>query len=121
MSDTAPVGQKLWLLDVVEAANRVGGEEALREMLPLLTDLLERDGPLIEQALANGDAATASKLLHSLKGCMPLFCVASLCEEVAQFEHLSKTAPADALQNGYANLRPQLQQLNAEIKKYLAG
>lgn len=121
MSNTPLMAQLPLHLDLAQAAARVGGEDALRTMLAMLREMLERDGPLIENALAHGDAPTASKLLHSLKGCMPLFCFSPLCDQVAGLEQLSKTAAADTLQAPYAALKVELQQLNSEIGRYLAG
>lgn len=120
MSDSLSSAQQPTYLDVVNAPERVGGNEALREMLPMLTDMLERDGPVIEALLAQGDVQAAGKLLHSLKGCMPIFCREPVCNAVAALELSAKAAQLDVVRAGYATLRPQLQQLQREIGVYMA-
>lgn len=108
-------------LDLVNAPERVGGEDAMREMLPMLSDMLERDGPVIDDLLVQGDVIAAGKLLHSLKGCMPIFCHEALCTAVADLEMTAKKGLLDEVRAGYATLRPQLQQLRAEIQQYMAA
>ncbi len=121
MSDTLSSAQQATHLDLVNAPERVGGSDALREMLPMLTDMLERDGPVIDALLAQGDVQAAGKLLHSLKGCMPIFCHAPLCDAVAALEFSAKAGQLDVVRAGYATLRPQLQQLQREICVYMAA
>lgn len=108
-------------LDLVNAPERVGGEDAMREMLPMLSDMLERDGPVIDDLLVQGDVQAAGKLLHSLKGCMPIFCHEPLCKAVADLEMTSKKGQLDEARTGYAALRPQLQQLQHEINVYMTS
>lgn len=121
MSETSSTAPPPTHLDLVNAPERVGGQEAMRQMLPMLMDMLERDGPVIEAALAQGDAQTVGKLLHSLKGCMPIFCHEPLCNAVAALELSSKTGALDVIRPAYATLRPQLEQLRDEIRRYMAG
>ena len=121
MSGTPSMAQQPTYLDLVNAAERVGGNDALREMLPMLQEMLERDAPAIDVLLVQGDALGAGKLLHSLKGCMPIFCYEPLCNAVVELEMQAKTGQLDAVVAGYAVLRPQLQQLQLEIGAYMAA
>lgn len=124
MSDPLSLAQQPTHLDLVHAPERVGGEESLREMLPMLMEMLERDGPVIDALLAQGDTQAAGKLLHSLKGCMPIFCHEPVCNAVAALEMSAKSATGDGVDSvraGYADLRPQLQQLQREISAYMAA
>lgn len=121
MSDSLSTAQLPTHLDLVNAPERVGGDNALREMLPMLTDMLERDGPVIDALLARGDVQGVGKLLHSLKGCMPIFCHEPVCNAVAALELSAKTSQLDAVRVGYATLRPQLLQLQREISDYMAA
>ena len=121
MSDNPSMAQQVTHLDLVSAAERVGGNEALREMLPMLQEMLERDAPVIDVLLAQGDAPGAGKLLHSLKGCMPIFCHEPLCNGVAALELQAKSGQLDAVRSGYATLRPQLLALQHEISAYMGA
>ena len=107
-------------LDVPRALQQVGDMEALQGMLPMLQELLGRDVEHIGQLLAAGDVRAANGLLHALKGCMPIFCTPTLCEQLAQVEFLSKTASADVVAEAYTALNPKLKELQQEIAKFLA-
>jgi len=121
MSDTPSLAPPPTHLDLVNAPERVGGDDAMRQMLPMLMEMLERDGPAIEAALAQGDTQMVGKLLHSLKGCMPIFCHEPLCDAVTALELSSKTAPVDVVRSSYAALAPQLRQLQVEINRYMGA
>ncbi len=120
MSPTSPHGQTWVYLDIARAVEQVGTMETLRSMLPMLQELLERDLPQIEQFLADGDVRSANPLLHSLKGCMPIFCAPALCEHLAQVEQLSKAGGSAEVGDAYARLSPSMQRLQAEVAQYLA-
>lgn len=120
MLSTSPDGDSLMYLDVQRALRQVGNVEALRNMLPMLQELLERDVPQIAHLLDTEDATGASRLLHSLKGCMPIFCTPTLCEHLEKVEQLSKSGVALEVGRAYSALMPQLQALQLEIDRYLA-
>ena len=63
----------------------------------------------------------ANLLLHAIKGVVPVFCTADLCDLVVEVEMLSQTSRATALQvaQAYAPLQPKFAQLQAEIAQYL--
>lgn len=120
MSMTSANGQSWVYLDIARALEQIGDEQAMRGMLPMLQELLERDLPQIRQSLATGDARAANPLLHSLKGCMPIFCAPALCEQLASVEHMSKTEDGVAVGLVFAELDPKLELLQSEIAQYLA-
>lgn len=120
MSTTSPHGQTWVYLDIARAVEQVGTMESLRNMMPMLQEFLERDLPQIEHFLANGDVRSANPLLHSLKGCMPIFCAPALCEHLADVEKLSKAGGSTEVAGAYAQLRPKLQQLQQEVALYLS-
>jgi HPt (histidine-containing phosphotransfer) domain-containing protein len=120
MSMTSANGQSWVYLDIARALEQIGDEQAMRGMLPMLQELLERDLPQIRQSLATGDARAANPLLHSLKGCMPIFCAPALCEQLASVEHMSKTEDGVAVGVVFAELDPKLELLQSEIAQYLA-
>jgi len=119
MSMISPQGQLLVYLDIARALQQIGDEDALRGMLPMLQEMLERDLPLIQQRLAESDVRGANPMLHSLKGCLPIFCTPALCELVAEVEHMSKTGVGPEVGEAFAVLGPKLQQLQQEVAVYL--
>jgi HPt (histidine-containing phosphotransfer) domain-containing protein len=107
-------------LDIAHALEQIGDEQAMRSMLPMLQELLERDLPQIRQSLVNGDVRGANPLLHSLKGCMPIFCAPALCVQLAHLEQMSKTGDGAEVGAAFADLSPKLDHLQNEIAQYLA-
>lgn len=120
MSQTSPGGHTWVHLDPARALEQIGDEQALRGMLPMLQDLLERDLPQIAQFLADQDVRGANPLLHSLKGCLPIFCAPALCEHLTQVEHMSKAGGSVEVSAAFAELAPKLQLLKEEVTLYLA-
>jgi HPt (histidine-containing phosphotransfer) domain-containing protein len=120
--DTEPLDDQIpaICLDLGLGLDMVGDAESLDELLALAEQSLTRDLPAIARLLAQGDSAGASRLLHSFKGFMPIFCVETLVQHVGRVELLSKTASATELQPAYALLEPALQQLCGELRRHLA-
>ncbi|MES2582548.1 MAG: Hpt domain-containing protein [Pseudomonadota bacterium] len=120
MPSTSPAAPSWVYLDVARALEQTGDDEALRTMLPMLQELLERNVPQITQSLADQDVGAASPLLHALKGVLPIFCAPALCEQLAEVEHMSKTGEGPAVGEAFAAVSPQLGGLQLEIARYLA-
>jgi HPt (histidine-containing phosphotransfer) domain-containing protein len=119
MATASPDGQVQVHLDTTRALEQIGDEAAMRSMLPMLQELLERDVPKIAELLASDDVHGAKMLLHSLKGCLPIFCAPSLCDQVTQVEQLSKAGSAAEVAVAFAPLQPKLQELQREVAQYL--
>lgn len=120
MATTSPDGQVRVQLDIDRALEQIGDEAAMRSMLPMLQELLERDVPKITQLLSSNDVRGANPLLHSLKGCLPIFCAPALCEHMAQVEQMSKTGEGAEVGEAFGLLLPKLQDLQKEVTQYLA-
>ena len=121
MSITSPHGQVLVYLDIARAVEQIGDEDALRGMLPMLQEMLDRDLPRIQQCFDQEDVRGANPMLHSLKGCLPIFCAPALCDHVAQVEQMTKTGVGPEVGEAFALLSPKLQQLQQEVAFYLAS
>lgn len=106
-------------LDVDRALEQIGEVEALHEMLDMLQASLDRDLPQIPALLTQGDVKGANRLLHALKGFIPIFCNDTLCEHVAAVELVSKSGTAVEVAVAYAPLEPKLRQLQAEIDAHM--
>lgn len=106
-------------LDVDLALSQIGDVQAMQGMLGMLEESLARDIPAIAELLQSGDVVGANRLLHPLKGFIPIFCGPVLSELVAQVEVLSKDAASTSAAPAYAELMPELNQLLADVSVYL--
>jgi HPt (histidine-containing phosphotransfer) domain-containing protein len=91
----------------------------MQGMLSMLEESLTRDIPAIAALLNAGDVIGANRLLHPIKGFVPIFCGPTLSELVAQVEMLSKEDASTAIGPAYAELMPELEQLLADVSIYL--
>ncbi|APW48545.1 hypothetical protein RA876_17780 [Rhodoferax antarcticus] len=97
----------------------MGSEAALRNILATVLVSLSADVPSMDAALQAGDVASANRMLHALKGYVPIFGSDALIEQVVSVEKLSKTESATVVQVAYAQLGPELHGLLAEIQYFL--
>ncbi|NVO05169.1 MAG: Hpt domain-containing protein [Rhodoferax sp.] len=106
-------------LDTELALSQIGDAETMNGMLLMLQESLARDIPLVSELLAAGDMAGANRVLHALKGFIPIFCDMPLCEQVVRVEGLSKDSQSTAVAPAYRALRPELERLQSEVAAYL--
>ena len=106
-------------LDIQLALDQIGDTQAMHGMLAMLEESLARDIPGIARLLEEGDLIAANRVLHSIKGFIPIFCVDALCKHVASVELLSKGGDWAEITKAYAGLRPDLLLLQAEVASYL--
>ena len=121
MSAVPAEGASPQYLNIAGALEQIGDEGALREMLLMVLDSLQRDVPVIADLLAQGDVAGANHLLHPLKGFMPIFCTPDLYARVSEVEQMSKKGDAVTVGAAYALLAPELRVFEAEVARYLAA
>lgn len=107
-------------LDVELALEQIGDTDAMHGMLVMLQESLTRDIPQIAAFLQSGDIAQANRLLHALKGFVPIFCRRELCDHVVLVEGLSKDSSSTTAGPAFLALRPQLDQLLLDVTGYLA-
>jgi HPt (histidine-containing phosphotransfer) domain-containing protein len=120
MSPSPSSAQVFTYFDPALALENVGDALALREMLLMLQDVLGRDVLQISEFMEVADFSAAHQLLHSLKGCMPIFCTPALCQELTDVELLSKSPGREASASAYLALRPKLETLQEELGLHLA-
>lgn len=118
MTSTLPSAGAIYL-DTDLALSQIGDVEAMNGMLLMLQDALERDLPLIEDFLRAGEVANANRLLHSLKGFVPIFSGPELCAQVVLVEGMSKDSQSTTAAPTYLALKPKLEQLLAEVRAHL--
>ncbi|MDD5030345.1 MAG: Hpt domain-containing protein [Rhodoferax sp.] len=107
-------------LDLPRAFGMVGSEAGLRNILATVVTSLAVDLPGIDAALKNGDVPAANRLLHAIKGYMPIIGSDALIAQVVAVEHLSKTAGVADVLPPYQQLAPELRGLLTEIQNFLA-
>jgi HPt (histidine-containing phosphotransfer) domain-containing protein len=115
LGDSTPI-----YLDTQLAMSQIGDASTMVEMLVMLDETLAKDISLIADSLDHGDVAQANTLLHPLKGFLPIFCTAQLCDDLFMVESMSKTDSAADVRNAYADLRPKLDRLLKEVSDYLS-
>ena len=118
MTSTLPNAGAIYL-DTDLALSQIGDVDAMNGMLVMLQDTLEKDLPLIDDFLRSGDVANANRLLHSLKGFVPIFSGPDLCAHVVLVEGMSKDRQSTTAAPAYQALKPQLEQLLAEVRAHL--
>ena len=106
-------------LDIALALSQIGDVDAMNDMIVMLEESLARDVPQVSALLQQGDVQGANRLLHGIKGFIPLFCPLTFCEEVVRVEAMSKSAESAQLTEAYGALRPHLDMLLAEVAAYL--
>lgn len=107
-------------LDVPRGVSMMGSEVSLRKILKTVQDSMAGNLTEIAQALANDDVASANRLLHAIKGYVPIFASDALVAQVTALEMISKTEPAVTVAPLYAELAPRLAGLLDEIRRFLA-
>jgi hypothetical protein len=107
-------------LDTQLAMSQIGDAATMYGMLVMLEETLAKDIPLIADSLSQGNVAHANTLLHPLKGFLPIFCNAQLCDDVTKVEGMSKSGAAADVREAYGVLRPELDLLLEEVTDYLS-
>lgn len=120
MAHSETGGGDFQFLNLELAFHRVGDAAVLRQMLEMLSHKLASDVPQIGQFLAARELQKANRLLHPLKGVIPIFCEETLCNEVTAVEVLSKTGPIEEVAVAYDRLRPKLECLQQEVERHLS-
>lgn len=106
-------------LNIAQSLKNVGDAGALRDMLTMLQDVLAKDTPQIALHMQEHDFPAAQRLLHALKGCIPIFCTQGVCEELVAVELLSKSPAPQASAAAFVALRPKLEALLREVGEHL--
>lgn len=94
--------------------------ELLLEMLGLLEQNLGTDIARIWQFLDADDAAAAARVLHPLKGILPIFSSDELVEQVIHTELLCKTLPASEVRPVFAQTAASLGQFLTQMQRFLS-
>lgn len=107
-------------LDIERAIGYTGDAAAAGDLLQMVEQSLGGDIDKIWQKLEVGDMAAAGRLIHAIKGFVPIFGHDLLVEQVTRAEALSKTQSAESFKQVYADLAPALLLLLKEIRAHLS-
>lgn len=107
-------------LDIERAIGYTGDAAATAGLLRMVEQSLGSDIDKIWQKLELGDMAAAGRLIHAIKGFVPIFCHDLLIEHVTRAEALSKTESAASFTPVFADLAPELLLLLKDIRSYLS-
>ena len=107
-------------LDIERAIGYTGDAAAAADLLQMVEQSLESDIDKIWQKLELGDMAAAGRLIHAIKGFVPIFCHDLLIDQVTRAEALSKTESAASFKLVFADLAPALLLLLKDIRAYLS-
>ena len=107
-------------LDIAQAMTYTEDEDATRALLQMVAQRLPQDIEQIRLKLDLSDLCAAGQLLHALKGVIPMFCCASLVEQVTQAEAMAKSGAEEAIKKTFTDLAPILLTLLDEIRAYLS-
>ena len=107
-------------LDVARGVSMMGSEASLRKILKTVQDSLAGNLPEMAQALEKGDVASFNRLLHAIKGYVPIFACDALVAQVTALEKISKTEPVATVAPLYVELAPLMDALLAEIRQFVA-
>lgn len=107
-------------LDTSLALENIGDEDAMIGMLEMLKESLGTSIPEISISLQNGQVQEASRLLHHLKGFIPIFCSNEICAGVIEVELLSKDKDSKIVLKAYIDLKPKLEALLKDVETHLS-
>lgn len=110
------------LLDVEKALAMMGDAEAVREILVMAAGTLTDELAQIEACLRAGDTVAAGRVLHTIKGSLPIFAIDPLVDSVTVAERATKMGPVTGeLVPQIRSVTVQLQHLIQEIKYFVAN
>ena len=119
MQEALPSGAQYKALNLAGAMEFLGDAQAVRDLLAPLVRALDADLPHLEQLLEGGDLATVARMLHSMKGFVPVFCFEPLAQELVRVEKAARALDTLAVRADVAALLPRLRRLAGEAQDYL--
>lgn len=109
-------GQRL--LDVDHAYSLLEKREHVLHMLKLLLSTVPDDLANIDQQLAAGDREAAYRVLHQLKGFLPMFCTPAFSKELQAITRLCKNDPDD-FDAKFPAVREKIQRVCQQAREHL--
>ena len=119
MQEKADDADRFQVLNLAGAAEFLGDAQAVSDLLQPLVTSLHKDIGEIEQALGQSDMPSVSRMLHSLKGFIPVFCYAEFADRLMDVERRSRSDTSAPMQAQVQALLQPLRQLLHESQRFL--
>ncbi len=107
------------LLDVDHAYSLLEKPEHVQHMLKLLLATVPQDVAEVDRLLAAGERESAHRVLHQLKGFLPMFCTDAFGKELQAITKLCKEADPSAFNDKFPAVRDKLDRLCTQAREYL--
>jgi hypothetical protein len=113
-------GMNTMYLDLNASIQRIGDKELVDEMLALLHQSLETDWQIFEGLMTARRFAEAEKVLHQLKGVIPLFSDENTASVLNHLDALLKdTSDAIGIQDEFVILQLRMQGFQTELDDWM--
>lgn len=119
MQEKAGDAGQFQVLNLAGATEFLGDAQAVSDLLQPLVTSLHKDIGDIEQALGQSDMPAVSRMLHSLKGFIPVFCHAEFADRLMDVEKRSRSDTSAPMQAQVQALLQPLRQLVQESQRFL--
>jgi len=122
LAETSSAPSPAAVFDKDGLLNTLGGDEgALREVLTLFLADIPQQMNTLEEAINLGNAETATRQAHTLKGAAANVGASLLRECAAELEQLGREHRLDVMAEGLEDLREQFAAVRAAVEKELSG
>jgi signal transduction histidine kinase/CheY-like chemotaxis protein len=108
-------------LDINGARDRLGDDELLQQMLVMLSESLPDETAQFNALMAENNLQAAARVLHKIKGVIPLFCDEQTVRILQQLEvMLQQNEDTPEMRENLTALLERLNQFKAELMQWLA-
>lgn len=107
------------VLDTERALAMLENQEHVQPMIELLLSTVPADLEQIDTHLQADDRASAHRVLHQLKGFLPMFCAEGFGQDLREVTSLLKDGDPSGFDQKFPSVRARLQQLCDEAQAYL--
>ena len=109
-------------LDIKGAQDRLGDDELLQQMLEMLAESLPEETTQFNALMAENKLQEAARVLHKIKGVIPLFCDEATVRILQQLEvMLQHNEDTPEMREKLAALLERLDQFKSELTQWLAN
>ena len=109
-------------LDIKGAQDRLGDDELLQQMLEMLAESLPEETTQFNALMAENKLQEAARVLHKIKGVIPLFCDEATVRILQQLEvMLQQNEDTPEMREKLAALLERLDQFKSELTQWLAN
>lgn len=107
------------VLDVERTLHLLQKQAHVNDMLQLLLSTVPADLDRIDQCLQRADREGAYRVLHQLKGFLPMFCTEAFSHDLVMVTRLCKADDAAPFHAAFGPVRAALDQVCVQARAYL--